>query len=159
MTATRTGPSIRRGKSRQDYGTPREFLDAVERRFGTICFDLAASKSNAVCPAHFTKEDDALAQDWRGIPGTLWLNPPYADIGPWANKCAQLSWRYGWLLFLVPASVDSNWFAGAVERCAFVMPLSPRLTFVGEKDPYPKPVMLCAFGFGVSGFQPWRWKP
>jgi hypothetical protein len=40
-----------------------------------------------------------------------------------------------------------------------VLPLNPRLTFVGEKDPYPKDLMLSCFGFGVTGCKQWRWLP
>jgi hypothetical protein len=40
-------------ESKQDYGTPKDFLKAVEERFGVITFDLAAHKGNNVCPNYF----------------------------------------------------------------------------------------------------------
>ncbi len=40
-----------------------------------------------------------------------------------------------------------------------VLGLSPRLTFEGTKDPYPKDLMLSVFGYGMNGFDTWRWKP
>ena len=41
-------PIQKPGRSRQDYGTPPEFLAAVVARFGPLAFDLAASRDNAV---------------------------------------------------------------------------------------------------------------
>jgi hypothetical protein len=44
-----------------------------------------------------------------------------------------------------------------VWREAHVYALSPRLTFKGEKWPYPKDCMLSVFG-EQPGFEVWRWK-
>lgn len=42
-----SGPRVTSGEdSKQDYGTQRELLDAVEQRFGPIAFDLAAHRAN-----------------------------------------------------------------------------------------------------------------
>lgn len=153
-----TGPSIRRGRSKQDYGTPVEFIRAAEQRFGPIAFDLAASPDNAKAHPYFTEADDSLKQSWVKFAGTLWLNPPFANISPWAEKCAELRNRTGWILFLTPASIGTDWFAEHVNGKALVLGLSPRLTFEGTEDPYPKDLMLSVFGYGVHGFDTWRWK-
>jgi phage N-6-adenine-methyltransferase len=169
-TETQTRPKRRRpstggGGTKQDYGTPREFIAAVERRFGPIAIDLAAHAGNHVVPTYFGPGsaicEDSLERDWTGPAssrGTLWLNPPFANIAPWAAKCSGARDRLGWILLLVPASIGSVWFAEHVEGKAMVLGLSPRLTFVGETAPYPKDLLLAAFGFGLSGFGTWRWK-
>lgn len=158
----RTGPSMRRGSSKQDYATPRAFIEAVEKRFGPLSFDLAAHRSNSVTGACYFGPDhpnedyrDSLVRPWV-MPGNLWLNPPFADIEPWAEKCEGARHRTGLILLLTPASVGSAWYERHVHHKAFVMPLSPRLAFNGE--PYPKDLILSAFGFGMSGFEPWRWR-
>lgn len=161
--AERTGASLNRGNSRQDYGTPRVFLDAVEARFGELQFDLAATAENAVTTEYYDENINALSSDWAAnlasfVNCLAWLNPPFADIAPWAERCARFSSPRLRILLLVPASVGSNWFAEHVHKKAVVLGLSPRLTFVGMKDPYPKDLILCAFGFGCSGFDLWRWK-
>jgi phage N-6-adenine-methyltransferase len=156
----RTGPTIQRGRSKQDYGTPGEFIRAVEKRFGKIEFDLAASPENAKAERFYNGEvEDALKYAWGNIGGNLWLNPPFADIEPWAAKCAE-HWerRDGFILFLTPASIGSNWFESHVRRHAYVLGLSPRMTFEGTTDPYPKDLMLSVYGFGLHGFGTWRWK-
>jgi len=160
-----TGASFNRGSSTQDYQTQPEFLAAVADRFGRIDWDLAAHDRNAVCPRYLGPgshvADDALSVDWLEVVGprsVAWLNPPFADIRPWAAKCARLSERGGWTLLLVPASVGTNWWSEHVHGKGFAFWLSPRLTFVGETHPYPKDLALVAWGFGVTGAEPWRWK-
>lgn len=183
-----TMPRQKPGKSRQVWSTPWPFLDAVERRFGPITFDLAADLTNcrvrsfdaakllgggqAVLPRAFAKcyygpssefGVDALAQDWRQLSGNLWLNPEYADIGPWAKKCSE-SAAYDSrmkraparrIFFLVPASVGSEWFAEYVFDAAHVIFPRPRLSFDG-KAPYPKDTCLAVYG-EKPGVSLWRW--
>lgn len=157
-----TGPSIKRGRSKQDHGTPREFLDAVEKRFGPIAWDLAAHSGNHVVPRYLgpgsSVADDSLSIDWGLLDGPLWLNPEFANIAPWAAKCSHHRFRHSPILFLTPASIGTDWFDEHVKDSAFVLGLSPRMTFVGSDDPYPKDLMLSVFYAGLSGFSTWRWK-
>jgi DNA (cytosine-5)-methyltransferase 1 len=154
-------PIQKPGKSKQDYGTPDNLIAAVQRRFGKIVCDLAATPLNTKCEAdYYTPEMDSLSRPWARefSTGLLWLNPPFANIAPWAEKCtAESRERHGLITLLVPASIGSNWFAKHVEGKAVVIGLSPRITFVGETTPYPKDIALCVFGFGLYGFQTWRW--
>lgn len=161
-------PVQKPGRSVQEVGTPPSLLAAVVRRFGAIGVDLAASASNAVCrewlgPDHPDEHRrDALdlrAQwNWARIPGLRWLNPPFGDIAPWAEKCAEQS-AIGpcRVALLVPASVGSNWFAGHVDGKALVLFLRPRLTFVGHDQPYPKDCLLAVYG-EPPGYECWDWR-
>ena len=153
-----TGPTIKRGVSKQDYRTPTAFLEAVSTRFGPIDCDLACEEHNKVAPIGVTKsKHDSLLYPWDLCLGNCWLNPPFNRIQPWAEKC------FGWhslntrIFLLVPASVGSNWFANWVHQKSLVLFLSPRLKFVGADDPYPKDLMLCCFGVGRVGYECWRW--
>jgi phage N-6-adenine-methyltransferase len=158
VTASRFMPEQKPGRSVQEVGTPREFLDAVERRFGSLDWDLAADGSNHVTPYWFGPgsryEQDSLTAHWAA--GYFsWLNPPYGNIAPWARKCAFAGMR---IAFLVPASVGSNWFAEHVDGKALVLFLRPRLTFVGHTQSYPKDLILAMYG-EKPGYECWRWKP
>jgi phage N-6-adenine-methyltransferase len=153
----RTGPSMNKGASKQDYATPREFLDAVEKRFGTIRHDLAASGENKACEDYFDEHRDSLEQDWAALTGVLWLNPPFGNVAPWAKKCADSASPRTRILLLVPASVGTEWYAEHVHHDAMVYALRPRICFDG-KNPFPKDLILAAYGFGVRGFDLWRWK-
>lgn len=57
-----------------------------QARFG-FTIDAAASPSNALLPRYWTRETDALAQDWWGE--RVWCNPPYSNLRPWVEK----AWR------------------------------------------------------------------
>jgi len=160
-----SGAGFHRGASKQDYATPKEFIEAVEKRYGKLVFDLAAHTDNHVTPAWFGPgglAEDSLAVNWYDAcpAGNLWLNPPFDNIAPWAEKCALDRRQDQRILFLVPASVGSNWFANHVYGHAQVVFVRPRLSFDG-KNPYPKDCMLCAYGDLYPG-EPecicWDWR-
>lgn len=153
------GPTIRRGSSRQDYGTPKVFMDAIAHRFGKPEFDLAATAANAKAPQFFTPEMDSLKLQWATMTrGSLsFLNPPYSNISPWACKCANEAVLGAKILFLVPASIGANWFRDHVHNNAFVLALNGRITFEGETDPYPRDCLLAVYGAGLTGFDVWNW--
>jgi phage N-6-adenine-methyltransferase len=150
-------PRQKPGRSKQDYATPKDFLAAVERRFGVIRTDLAAGAENAVAPVHFDEQQNSLIQDWDVLKGVAFCNPPFADLAPWAEKCSSVRDRRAWTLLLTPAAVGSEWMADHVLGKALLLFLSPRLCFDG-KNAYPKDLTLAAFGFGVVGMGRWRWK-
>jgi hypothetical protein len=163
-----TMPPQKPHRSRQDYETPPELITAVEQRFGPITWDVAATAENAVIAgSRFFSPDgiDALTDNWslrflRDARELLWLNPPFGAIATdWAPLVGRWTRRLPWLrlVMLTPASVGSEWFQAHVHRRAMVLALSPRLTFVGAADPYPKDCMLSCYGFGVTGFDVWRW--
>lgn len=156
-TLTKTGAALNRGRSRQDYSTPIEFIHAVEKRFGKIDCDLAASVENTKAPRFITEQQDSLSMRWPVCNTLLWLNPPFSNIVPWAKKCYEESLLGAHILMLVPASVGSNWFAEFVHEKARVYFLRPRLVFEWEKDPYPRDLLLANCG-PVPGYECWHWK-
>lgn len=156
---TLTGPSIKRGRSKQDYETPDDFMVSVHSRFGDLSVDLAATPHNSKAPKYITREMNSFNVDWRHYGGTAWLNPEFNDIGPWAERCMLMAPSGGpfRILFLTPASIGANWFRDYVHRKAMVIALNGRLTFKGADDPYPKDTMLSVFGV-EPGFDVWDWR-
>ena len=159
-------PTQKPGSSKQDYQTPPEFLAAVRRRLGIYGFihDLAASSENAVCSSFSDEDTNALTQDWttfRMIDDShcwCWLNPPYADISPWVQKCAEESAKGAHIACLVPASTGANWFKSYVYNKAYTIFLNGRITFVGASGPYPKDCMLLLYTPYIrGGFDVWTW--
>ncbi len=154
-----TEPRQKRGRSRQDVGTPWEFIHAVEARWGKLDVDLAANEDNAKARILLTPEADSLSVPWsRCFNGMLaWLNPPFARCDLWAAKCREEASTMR-IIMLTPASVSTEWFADHVHRHALVLAVRPRITFVGEPAPFPKDLMLTLWNFGETGFDTWRWK-
>lgn len=155
-----TVPKQKPHESAQAVLTPPDFLAAVEKRFGPIKLDAAASAPN-VCPWHFGPgglAPDGLAVDWL-IGGLVWVNPPFRDCGVWAQKCAAEARRGVFSVLLTPISLETRWFEAVEHECQALV-LRPRLKFVGHEHDYPKGLLLSVFGGGTRGvIEPWRWKP
>lgn len=149
-------PQQKRGRSKQDYSTPPEFMRAIAVRFGVPAWDLAASSENTKAPRWLGTDQDSLSVKWHELNGLLWLNPPFANIGVWAEKCLREAALGARILFLTPASVGSNWYRDFIHERARVVFLNGRITFQGCDDSYPKDLMLTVFG-DRPGFEIWTW--
>lgn len=157
-------PRQKPGKSKQDYGTPKEFLDAVRNRLCIQEFkvDLAATQENRVCPFWHGLDNgiDSLADGVRwNYNGWAWLNPPFSNITPWAAKAAKEAQRGAHIAMLIPASVGANWWRDWVEAYAYQSFLNGRITFVGETTPYPKDCALLLYTpWQFMGHEIWNWR-
>ncbi len=144
-------PKQKPGRSEQDVGTPPWLVRLIEQTWGPILLDPAASERNHVGQGRwYSKEQNGLEQDWRvGPGGIVFINPPYERIEPWVKKAQEHSYFWGTTVaVLIPASVGSNWWKEHVHQKAAVYFLSPRITFVGHDQPYPKDVALLVYGAG-----------
>ena len=141
----------------QVFGTPTEFILAVQRKYGPISFDLAASEEAHVHPQYYTEQDDSLDPQtiWPDTPPGCWnwLNPPFSKIAPWMERSKKDAGKGKQIMALVPASVGSKWFSYYVDGAARVKFLRPRSTFIGHTQSFPKDLMLCLFTPAyVTGF-------
>jgi len=155
-----------RHQSEQCVSTPREFIEAVQTRFGTIGLDLAANESNHVVDRWYGPGSgacwdlglgvpDSLGADWTAyMPGLLWLNPPFKNIAPWAAKCADERKRGARIALLVPASVCTNWFVEHVKPHAYVFELTPRVF----KNEIRDCILALYEPAGYVGRETWKWR-
>jgi hypothetical protein len=151
-------------RSKQDYGTPPEFVAAVERRFGTLTWDVAATADNTVVPERFysLKGIDARTDDWSKRftrQDLLWINPEFSGLAHvWVPLIAHWARALPWLRIIMLSPLTcGEWYRTYVHQRAGVLGLNPRLHFVGEADPYPKDCMLTLWNLGVPGYDVWRW--
>lgn len=163
-----TMPAQKPGKSEQAVGTPKVFLEAVKRRLGIVDFaiDLAADHGNFVCEPFFTPEMNALTQRWVGWgwtgmgTGWSWLNPPFADIGPWVEKAWQESQEGACIAVLVPVATDTAWWNTWVKGKGYISFIQGRFAFVGHSQSYPKGLALVLYApFLHGGDCSWKWAP
>jgi phage N-6-adenine-methyltransferase len=132
-----------------EWETPREFFDAVDKIFH-FDLDVCATASNAKCGRYFTKEEDGLAQPWRGI---CWMNPPYGrEIGFWIKKAYESSLDGKTVVVcLLPVRTDTKWWHD------YVIPYAKSIDFIRGrlrfscKGSAPFPSALVVFGGSVSG--------
>lgn len=161
-------PRHNKGKSKQDYGTPKPFLAAVRTYLGVKEFDcdLFASRTNAVCPVFYTKEQDAFTQNWKLGRGWNWGNPEFRDASKATEHAAAWKEEGAQTALLLPAGVSTDWFAAYGHNHAFVLFARPRLTFLGtppnpktgKPDPYPKDLMVLLYSPWIDvGYATWKW--
>lgn len=156
-----TMPLQKPGRSKQNYGTPPEFLAAVRDRLCITKFalDVAADSNNTVCGLYYSIEDNGLDQYWNRAGGWNWCNPPYGNIRPWVSKARREAMNGANTAMLVPASVGANWWRDYVEPDAYQVYLNGRLTFVGETKPYIKDCALLLYTpWGFTGQEIWGWR-
>lgn len=150
-----------RDPEHQTIGTPESFLIAVDRRFGEIGFDLAATKDNAVVKRYYSPEQDSLAQDWGSLGlragQSAFLNPPFAHIAPWAAKLYECRNLPRWTGMLVPYSGGSKWWEDYVRHKLMTFGI-PRMRFVGQTHLFPKDLAFICAGFGCVGEAHWDWR-
>lgn len=157
-------PKQQPGKSKQDYVTPKNFMDAVTQRLEIASFtvDLAADASNSQGVTYLYEQANSLIQPWEQLldGGWGWLNPPYAKIGPWVEKCLVESIKGAKIACLVPASVGANWYRDYVHNKAYVLFLNGRLAFIPDKPKwlYPKDLMLILYNQWARGSDVWTWR-
>jgi len=164
MTKNATSPRDK-NQTKQDYGTPDNFFKPLDSHFG-FNYDLACTSENKLCKFGLTMSDDSLRVEWHKLEGYLFLNPPFANIGPWAKKCYEESLLGAKIILLTPASVGSNWFRDWVFKKSKIRFLNGRLTFKGMKpnpktgkvDPYPKDCQIAIYDNINFGIDIWDWR-
>lgn len=162
-----TMPRQRPHRSKQDYATPADFIQAAKLKLGIteFAFDFAADASNAKAVHWWGETQNSLNQPmWASMLKPMqwaWLNPPFSKIDPWAAKCWEMKREGGQIAFLVPASVGANWFKHFVHGKALVMFLNGRLAFIeGQPDElYPKDCILALYSPNLApGYKVWTWR-
>jgi phage N-6-adenine-methyltransferase len=125
------------------WSTPQELFDDLDRVY-RFDVDVCATPENAKCSTFYTKEQDGLAQEWRG---TCWMNPPYGrEICRWVAKARRSAEENGaTVVCLLPARTDTRWWH---EHCSLghITFIKGRLKFGGSKNGAPFPSAIVVFG-------------
>lgn len=151
--------------ARQIVGTPKSFINAVQKRFGPITWDLAGNSINHKGPpgcyygpgsAH---GENSFAEDWRKLfPGNLWLNPTYNNICKWTQKIKYYRLPKDTRIFLlVPAMINSVRFYEDVYKHSLILSLLRGIAFNNHKTRIPLDMILAVYG-EPPGFEVWPWK-
>jgi phage N-6-adenine-methyltransferase len=129
-----------------EWATPAELIAKLPFRFE---LDVCATPENAKAPRFFTRADDGLTQEWRGV---CWMNPPYGRkvTGRWVAKAAASALEGATVVCLLPARTDTRWFQDFVYPVLRARPndvrfLRGRLKFGGAKHGAPFPSVLVVF--------------
>ena len=132
----------------EEWGTPKGLFDRLNKEF-SFTLDICASKENAKCPKYYTKEEDALKQEWGGV---IWMNPPYGrQIGNWVKKAKETA-RQGkaTVVCLLPARTDTAWWHDYAMKANEIRLIRGRLKFGDGKGSAPFPSAVVVFKKGLT---------
>lgn len=117
-----------------NFSTPDFIFEYAEEICGNpdqdfkFDIDLAADSENTKCEKYFTKEDNAIFQDWGEF---NWCNPPYSNIEPFVEKAIIEANRGNHTCMLLP-SRTSNPYWSKIFKNAHVLFIGGRLSFLGR---------------------------
>lgn len=132
----------------EEWGTPQELFNRLNKEFN-FTLDICASKENAKCPKYYTKEEDALEQEWGGV---IWMNPPYGrQIGNWVKKARDAATQgKATVVCLLPARTDTAWWHDYVMKADEIRLIRGRLKFGDGKGSAPFPSAVVVFKKGST---------
>ena len=119
-----------------EWYTPEHIVDRAAEVMGDrIMLDPAScADANIIVQAEnfYTVETNGLAQEWNG---SVWLNPPYDHVTPWADKLSEEieAGRVTEACVLVNASTETKWFSKFAARASSVCFIAGRLSFWNPK--------------------------
>lgn len=91
----------------QDWETPLWLFNLLDREF-RFTLDVCANENNALCDEYYDEELDGLNQKWYG---QSWCNPPYHQVGRWAEKAFNEAKKGNCTaVLLVAARTDTRYF-------------------------------------------------
>ena len=133
----------------QEWYTPAEYVDRARCVMGSIDCDPASNphaQQTVQAGAWYSKEDDGLAQAWRG---NVWLNPPYSypEIAQFIGKLIE-ELRIGNVkqaVLLTNNSADTAWFHDAASAASAICFTRGRIAFYKADDRLSSPTNGQAF--------------
>ncbi len=127
-----------------EWETPQELFNQLDKIWD-FTLDVCATHANAKCRRYYTKKNNGLEQEWKGI---CWMNPPYGrEIKPWIEKAYHESRKAGCIVVgLLPARTDTRWFHDYIYEKAKINFIKGRVKFVGGKSSAPFPSMIVIWG-------------
>lgn len=140
----------------QAWNTPREVLEAIAP-LGPIALDPCSNGTSVVgARVAWTIDDDGLACSWTetAAGGLIYVNPPYGDELPrWISRCCLEADCGGEIVALVPARVDTRWWAEALEHGGTAALWRGRVRYLGARNTAPFPIALIYWGPRVDLFR------
>jgi len=145
-----------------EWETPLDFFNKLNRRF-KFTLDPCSTDANHKCPKHYTIEENGLSKSWQGE--TVFVNPPYGDVGAWVKKAYEESTSNGaTVVMLIPSRTDTKyWHDYIMQSASAIYFIKGRLKFYNKAvaddtgkstmnaAPFPSAVVVfAAFKNGTS---------
>lgn len=118
-------------QTRDDWKTPPKIWRPLSEALGGFDLDPCSSPAaDDIAEKRFI--ENGLKREWTGC---VWVNPPFSDIDPWAEKCVTetASGRVETAILLVPDRTDTQWYHKHILRHAEVICVHEgRIQFYGD---------------------------
>lgn len=125
-----------------EWATPQHFYDKLNAEFGFTC-DVCATHENAKHSNYYTREQDGLTQEWKGV---CYMNPPYGrQIKDWVRKAYESSLSGATVVCLLPARTDTSWWHDYCQYADEIVFIRGRLKFGNAVNSAPFPSVLVIF--------------
>lgn len=132
----------------EEWATPQALFDELNREFH-FTLDPCATPENAKCSHFFTRDENGLAQSWRGE--TVFCNPPYGrGVEEWVKKAHEEALKGATVVLLIAARTDTAYFHDYIYEQHEIRFIRGRLHFNESKNAAPFPSMLVIMRGGKS---------
>lgn len=130
--------------------TPPEVLEPIYEHFGEIGLDPCSDTREphtVWAKQHYWRRwnrggDNGLSESWDNH-GLVYVNPPFSNVAPWAEKAAKEGDE---VILLVPCRTGAVWWQTWVAPADVILFWKGRLTFVGAKNTAPFHCALVYWG-------------
>ena len=146
--------NVHYSSEKHTWETPQDFFNKVNSIFN-FTLDACAEWHTAKVPCYYTKEQDALKQDWKGV---VWCNPPYGrEQIKFISKALEEQTKHNsTVVLLIPARPDTKvWQDVIFPNASQVCFVRGRLRFGDSKENAPFPCALVVFSkntFDLNSF-------
>ena len=130
-----------------EWETPADLYNKLNKRF-KFTLDPCCTHVNHKCEKYYTIEEDGLSKSWEGE--TVFVNPPYGNIGKWVKKAYEESTENGaTVVMLIPSRTDTRyWHDYIMQSASAIYFIKGRLKFVNpftsvsNSAPFPSAVIV-----------------
>lgn len=140
------GKGVVHSSNSDEWETPQDLYDALNKEF-RFQVDAAATKENSKCGDYWSKESNALFQEWDYF--RIWCNPPYSQ---WQKFVAKAAESTNLSVLLLPSRTDTKAFHAHIYKNPRVEIrfIKGRLKFGDSKNSAPFPSMIVIFNKKVG---------
>lgn len=138
-----------------EWATPQEFYNKLNHKYN-FTLDPCCTHNSHKCDKYYTIEEDGLSKSWANE--SVFVNPPYSNIGEWVRKAyIESTENNALVVLLIPARTDTKyWHQYIMESATTIYFVKGRLKF--ENGSLQKP-NSAPFPSAVVVFGGMRWGP
>jgi len=126
----------------QEWATPDSVFIPLNDEFH-FTLDVCATQENAKHSKFFSKEENALVQNWEKH--ICWMNPPFNELKLWVKKAFEEGQKENTMVVcLLPARTNTTWFHDYCLK-GEVRFIKGRPKFNEGKHGLPQPLAIVIF--------------